>query len=306
MQGKHTGIIRGLGIAAISLSAIALLGCLFAAIILGMTGSAFGGRMMDGLSYELMDEFGYYYDPMLAVGVDSAIGLVVGIVGLVVGWTALACVVSLIAGIFGTRYAANPAKLGSVFGWGLAGAGAAFLSGRIITMVLLIIMAVLAKKAQDDFANAQWANAAAAQGQAPYGQPVYPQGYAQSGYQQTAPAYAPQQPVAAQPVAYAPAAQPNVEPSPYQQTYAPQAVDAQPAVAQPAAEPVAATPTPAAEPVAPTEPAAPVEVIAEPVAEPVVPAEPTAEAPAQESETIVLEAEPVSAEPAKSEEAPRA
>ena len=201
MQGKYTGFIRGLGIAAIALSAIALLACLFCAIVLGMVGSAFGSGMMNQLSYELIHEFDYYYGPMVAGGLDSVAGLVAGIIGLMVGWEVLTCIVSLIAGILGTRNAGNPAKLGGLFGWGIAGAAAALLGGRIITMALLIIMAVLAKKTQDDMNKAQWAGVAAGQSQGPvYGQPAYAQ---------------PAQPVS-QPA----------NPTPYQQTYAPQAAPA--------------------------------------------------------------------------------
>lgn len=91
------------------------------------------------------------------------LGLIVGGAALI--WEALMCLVSLIAGILAMKNAAKPNKLGAVFGWCLAGAICAFLSGRIITMVLLIIMAVFASK--DKNAAVQ----AAIQG-APMGQPV--------------------------------------------------------------------------------------------------------------------------------------
>ncbi len=266
MQGKHTGAIRGLGVAAIALSAVALLTCLFSAIILAMTGSVFSGSMMESLSYELMHgySYGYSYDPLIAEGMSSIAGLIMGIIGLVVGWEVLTCIVSLIAGILGVRNAANPAKLGGVFGWGIAGAAAAFLGGRLITMGVLIAMAVLAKKSQDAADVAHWQDVAASQAQ-PYGhniyaqaapqaaaapvQPAYDPAYANvpqqgapvaqpSAYQQ---AYAPQPAVAQQPVALQPAvAQPAADPQP---------VVAEPAVAQPAADPTAVQPT--AEPVAP-------------------------------------------------------
>lgn len=278
MQGKHTGAIRGLGIAAIALSVICLLGCLFSAIILAMTGSTFGGGVMESLSYELMYDLDYYYGPMLAEGMGSFVGWVIGLLALVLGWEVLTCVVTLIAGILGLRNAANVAKLGGVFGWSIAGAAAAFLGGRLITMALLIIMAVLAKKTQDAANVAYWQNVAAQQGQQ-YGHNVYAQPAPAQGY--AAPAAA-----AAAAPGYAPAAgQPNA----YQQTYAPQqpaqqvAYSAQPAqvaqqpnaqaapAAQPAqvAQPVDAAPTAVVEAVA-TEPAA----AAEPAAEPAITQEP--------------------------------
>lgn len=258
MQDKYTTAIRGLSIAAIALSAIALLGCLLGAAILALTGSFFGGGMMDTMAHEFMYDLDYYYDPMVMGGIDAIVGFTVGIIGLVLGWEILGCAVSLIAGILGTRYAADPAKLNSVFGWGIAGAVAAFLGGRIITMVLLIIAAILAKKTHDDASKAQWQNAAAAQGYNPYGQPAYAQGgYVPVTQPAAAPAAAPTSPAAAPaaasvagpapqqvPVESAPqyAPQQPAQPTPYQQAYAQQPANAEPIVLD--AQPVSAEPAP--------------------------------------------------------------
>ncbi|MBR1998868.1 MAG: hypothetical protein IJ993_10680, partial [Akkermansia sp.] len=281
MQGKYTGAIRGLSIATIALSAIWLLGCLFSVIILAMTGSAFGGGFMESLSYELMYDSSYYYDPLFAEGIGTFVSWTIGILAVVLGWETLTCLVSLVAGILGLRNAANVAKLGSVFGWGIAGAVAALLGGRLITMALLIIAAVLAKKTQDAASVAHWQNVAAQQGQ-PYGhnmyaQPAPAQGYAPvnqpTNYQQT---YAPQQPTAQQPVYPAqpvqqPVAQAYAQPTaqvvqPVQPMQVAQA--AAPVEAAPATAIEAATPEPiaelAAEP-ATTEPVAAESVAAEPV-----------------------------------------
>lgn len=278
MQGKHTGTIRGLSIATIALSVVGLLGCLFCGAILGMMGSVFNESMMAALSQELMYDYGYGYgyDPLLVNGVDSIIGLTIGIIVILLVWEAITCIVTLIGGILGVRNADNPAKLGSVFGWSIAGAAAALLGGRFITMVLLIIVAVLSKKTQDAASVAHWQNVAAQQAQ-PYGHNVYAQ---------AAPA----------PQAYAPAPQPVA----YQQTYGGQPA-AQP-VAQPVVQPMA---QPVAQPAA-QQPAyvEPQPVVAEPVAaaEPeVIQAEAAVEAPVV---TPVAEAPAVEAQPVANDEKP--
>lgn len=267
MQGKYTGTIRGLGIATIALSAIWLLGCLFSAIILAITGSAFGGGMMESLSYELMYDLDYYHMPLFAEGIGSFVGWVIGILAFALGWEALTCIISLIAGILGTRNAANAAKLGGVFGWGIAGAAAAFLGGRLITMALLIIMAVLAKKTQDAANVAHWQNVAAQQGQ-PYGHNMYAQAAPAPGY-----AAAPGQPTNYQ-QAYAP--QQPVQQAAPQQAYAPQQPVAQQVAPQ---QPVAVVPVATAEPasVAAAEASPATETDVEAAAEAAVEAAPTVE-----------------------------
>ncbi len=264
MQGKHTNTIRGLGIAAIALSAVTLLGCLFCAVVLGMTGSVFDGALMESLAYE----FSYgYHDPLLAEGVGSIIGLTLGLLGLVVGWEVLTCVVTLIAGILGVRHAADPAKLGGVFGWSIAGAVAALLGGRLIAMGVLIALAIFAKRTQDAANVAHWQNVAAQQGQ-PYGHNIYAQPAPTPQYVQQ---YAPQQAAPAQPMPQ------QATPASYQPAYAAQPVEAQPAAA-PVAEP---QPAVQAQPAEPQPMAAP-----QPETQPVV---------AVEAEPAVAEAEPVEA-----------
>ncbi|MBQ9955633.1 MAG: hypothetical protein IJO87_09465 [Eggerthellaceae bacterium] len=274
MQGKHTNTIRGLGIAAIALSAVTLLGCLFCAVVLGMTGSVFDGALMESLAYE----FSYgYHDPLLAEGVGSIIGLTLGLLGLVVGWEVLTCVVTLIAGILGVRHAADPAKLGGVFGWSIAGAVAALLGGRLIAMGVLIALAIFAKRTQDAASVAHWQNVAAQQGQ-PYGHNIYAQAAPAPQYVQQ---YAPQQAAPAQPMPQqAVPAQPmpqQATPASYQPAYAAQPVEVQPAAA-PVAEP---QPAVQAQPAEPQPMAAP-----QPETQPVV---------AVEAEAAAIEAQPVEA-----------
>ncbi len=298
MQGKHTNTIRGLGIAAIALSAVTLLGCLFCAVVLGLTGSVFDGALMESLAYE----FSYgYHDPLLAEGVGSIIGLTLGLIGLVVGWEVLTCVVTLIAGILGVRHAADPAKLGGVFGWSIAGAVAALLGGRLIAMGVLIALAIFVKRTQDAASVAHWQNVAAQQGQ-PYGHNIYAQPAPTPQYVQQ---YAPQQAVPAQPMPQQAVPAQQAAPASYQQAYATQPAAAQPVTAQPmpqqaapasyqpayAAQPVEAQP--AAAPVAEPQPAVQAQPAdPQPVAAPQPEAQPVV---AAEAEAAVIEAQPVEA-----------
>lgn len=234
MQNKYTTAIRGLSIAAIVLSAIALLGSLIGAAILAITGSFIGGDMMEMLAYEFM--YDYSYDYYFMSGVSAITDFVLGIIGLVIGSVIIGRIVSLVAGILGTRHAATPAKLNLVFGWGIAGAIAAFLGGRLITMALLIIAAILAKKTHDDAEKAQWQNTAAAQGYNPNAQPAY----AQNGYVPVTQPVASPEPQQV-PVQAAPqyTAQQPAQPTSYQQAYAQQPAAAEPVIleAQPAQAP---------------------------------------------------------------------
>ena len=88
-------------------------------------------------------------------------------------WGALCAAVSLVAGILGIRVPTHPDKSGSAFGWSIAGAIVAVLSGRFVTAVLLVIAAVYANKLRHPEPSGY-------QPQQPYGQPWGQQpGYSQ-------------------------------------------------------------------------------------------------------------------------------
>ena len=57
-------------------------------------------------------------------------------------WLVIYYGVVLVAGIMGLQASARPEKLGTAFGWAIAGAALSLLGGNLITMALLIIAAV--------------------------------------------------------------------------------------------------------------------------------------------------------------------
>lgn len=191
MPSQDPRIVRGLSIAVIVLSSIAVVGC-----VLSFLALAFGGWVLNDPSFFNSAYIEYHNDPEFMNALDSsgfttddAIGLTMlglGILGFGVGWVCLCAILSLIAGIIGVRNYGKPEKLGSAFVWAIVGAIASLLSGRFITMILLIISAVYLNKIKNASAN-------------PYGQaqPVYGQPYPgqQPGYGYGTPVY-PQQPQA--------------------------------------------------------------------------------------------------------------
>lgn len=172
MQTDHAKTIKGLSIATIVLSSIAILGCLIGFFALGVGGFAANTYGLDAIHYSqnhvdhsMAAHMGDGYYGSYAFSEDDLMGLlefalVLGTIG--IAWGLLCAIVSLVAGIIGLRGANVPERLGRVFGWGIAGAVAAFLSGRIITCVLLVIAAVYASKDKNApmLANGTWSQAA--------------------------------------------------------------------------------------------------------------------------------------------------
>lgn len=147
MQQNHAKALKGLSIAIIVISALALAGCLIGMVFTAVAGSAASAYMPEYLDSHYSN--GYSSSHELAQNADDALALLTlaSIVGVgMMGWVVLCSVITLVAGIMGVRNCANPAKLGTVFGWGVAGAIIALLSGSFIVMVLCIIMAVFANK----------------------------------------------------------------------------------------------------------------------------------------------------------------
>ncbi len=145
MKNAHAGAIKGLSIATIVLSALGILGAILVMVFSGVLGAV----MLDnGVAYHFeynvdgsITGGGTALDPDEAFFVSMLMMLIGGGLGI---WVLVCCIVGLIAGIFGTMHAANPAKLGFVMGWAIAGAILSFLGGNIITVVLLVIVAVFA------------------------------------------------------------------------------------------------------------------------------------------------------------------
>lgn len=147
MKNAHAGAIKGMSIAIIVLAALGIIGAILIMVFSGLLSAVVldgGYGLMNDLTYEYGSLDGTYYDYL-----DPEDALFVSILMMLVGgglsiWVLVCCVVTLIAGIFGVLHAANPAKLGLVMGWAIAGAILSFLGGSIVTVVLLVIVAVFA------------------------------------------------------------------------------------------------------------------------------------------------------------------
>ena len=103
-----------------------------------------GSSAFDGESYYYGDE--YDFSGITTDEVSAAAGMGIGVmVALGVGYVVLNGL-GLAAGIMGIRNAANPQKAGSVFVWSIIGAVGCLLTGSIIGMALLIVMAVFSNR----------------------------------------------------------------------------------------------------------------------------------------------------------------
>lgn len=235
---QHEKAIRYLGIAVVATSALALLGIIIGFIFIGVGHAAWNAYGPDiiqqGYEYGRGHHGSGYYGDLSVNEAMGLAGLGIGLGYVALGWELITAVVSLVAGILAIRGAADRTKLGGVFGWGIAGAIAAFLGGRLITCVLMIIVAVLAHKDKNAPAYPQAAYGAPAAG---WSQPTAPAagGYAAPA---AAPAQAPTSPVDPQAQAYQAA---------YQQSYgAPVATQPATGWAAPAPAATAAAQAPAA------------------------------------------------------------
>ena len=122
MQDSNARTVRGIGIAVVILSALALIVFGLGAIAVGALGAFVSDPSLygDGISINGYDHG--YYDSLSA---EEAAGLMSGSMLLVTWlfvWGALCAAVSLVAGILGIRVPTHPDKSGSAFGWSIAGA----------------------------------------------------------------------------------------------------------------------------------------------------------------------------------------
>lgn len=147
MPNPDARLVRGLSIAVIVLSALALAGCLLLLVVLGIGGIVLSDP---GSSFIVahndpgfVEEFSSNYDAGTAA-VLTAIGLGFASIGVI--WLIICHSVVLVAGIMGLRASTRPEKLDAAFGWTIAGAALSLLGGNLITMALLIIAAVYLNK----------------------------------------------------------------------------------------------------------------------------------------------------------------
>lgn len=151
MPNSDARMVHGLSIAVLVLSAFALAGCLFALLFLGIGGAALvnpdiAGSAAAGLSSN-PDVLNELEASNLSSGdVFNLAVLGVGVTGAFVIWGMACSLVALVASILGMRNYDKPQQLGSAFGWAIAGAVTSFLTGNIISTVLLIISAVYIDK----------------------------------------------------------------------------------------------------------------------------------------------------------------
>lgn len=210
MESSDKKIVFGLSIANIALSGLAILVFVLIAGLFCVTNSALSDPALYG---ELAEEL--YNDPDLqndlyelrSYGFALSSNDIVSItswalngLGIVTAFGALLAGVSLVAGILGVRNYSKPEKLGATFGWAIAGAVTAFICGRWISTVLLIMTAVFIHKVRKNPEGSFYVPT-----QTPYGSygSYGSYGAGQPGYIGAQPGY-----TAAQPGQYAPYGQP--------------------------------------------------------------------------------------------------
>lgn len=150
MQTSRASYIKGLSIAVIVFAALGIVGA-FASFALTGLGTALISDYVPS-TIDTAHDYGYNHGLEYRYGMDGqeaadlAASLFATVGSAISIWVLLCHGAMLVAGVIGLRYASKPAKLGVVFGWGVGGAIAAFLSGSLVSMVLLIIVAVFAQK----------------------------------------------------------------------------------------------------------------------------------------------------------------
>ena len=193
MQDSNARTLRGISIAVIILAVLAIALLLLGAVVVAMFGAVASDPSWYGNGIYLDGYDHGYYDSLSPEATAGIVAASLGVAVAALVWCILCSVVTLIAGVLGMRNNDEPEKQGSVFGWSIAGAIAAFLSGRIITVILLVIAAVYSNKLRNA-ANSPYGQPSYAQ--PGYGQPVQPQPYWQQAPQQ--PGYYQQVPTAPQ------------------------------------------------------------------------------------------------------------
>lgn len=236
MRESDMRVLKGVSIANIVIAALAIV--VYGFLLFGV---AVGGSVATDPSVisEVMN------DPEMSITFESegyeltqedvsgAMAIVIGLLGAFVGWLFICSILCLVAAIMALRGGRNAEKLGSAFGWSIAGAVLSFLGGAlsIISTILFVVGAVYANRAKREPAQYSAPYGYSQQpgyGQAPYGQQPYGQnGYGQP-YQQGQQPYAQQAPYQQQP--YGQPYQQQAGTQPYQQP----ALDQQAPADQPA------------------------------------------------------------------------
>ncbi len=138
MPDSNARIVRGLSIATVVISVLAILAVLAVAVLLAVLGSymndpAFVQRVIDEAYSQ-----GSSVRGITANDVTMLVSLGIGTILAALVWSAICSALALVAGIVGIRNSSKQEKLGTAFGWAIAGAVMSFLTGRLITAVLLV------------------------------------------------------------------------------------------------------------------------------------------------------------------------
>ncbi len=143
-QNRHAKSLRGLSIAVVVLSGLSIFVVVIVMAILLASGSFINQIGPSNLDYYLRTGTSLPYYGIDGNAVLGVIDVFLLISQISLGWALITSVLTLIAGIIGIRNAAMPERLKSVMVWAIVGAVAAGLSGSLISMILLIIVAVFA------------------------------------------------------------------------------------------------------------------------------------------------------------------
>lgn len=174
MRNSRAKTIHGLSIAVVILSILGLIGSVLALAIFAIGGfAAFDPTVQSSVSASLAVDPGLesgleYYD-LSTSDAMGIVGILMGIGGIYMVWAIICSVISLVAGIVGMRNCDNIQKLGSAFGWAIAGAIVSFLYGNLVICILLIISAVCISKDRKESTAIPYGQPAAYTQMPPYG-----------------------------------------------------------------------------------------------------------------------------------------
>ena len=122
MPDSNARIVRGLSIATVVISVLAILAVLAVAVLLAVLGSymndpAFVQRVIDEAYSQ-----GSSVRGITANDVTMLVSLGIGTILAALVWSAICSALALVAGIVGIRNSSKQEKLGTAFGWAIAGA----------------------------------------------------------------------------------------------------------------------------------------------------------------------------------------
>lgn len=148
MSNPDERVLRGINIAAFVLSILMIIVSL--ALIIGGIGSGAATTnptLLENAAQSINNssELGTY-GSVTSQNVAGALAVVVIVLTMIGIWLLICGVINLVASILGIRNYNKVEKMGSTFGWAVAGAVFAFLSANLVNLVLLIISCIKISK----------------------------------------------------------------------------------------------------------------------------------------------------------------